>query len=278
MTHRLSLSLLLLFLSLSLSRLACACNFSRARKSVASCIAANLHEPRMVYCLGKRMHVSSTIFPLPSPFPARLFSRGTTTGRVSQWRLILAVDYQFSTNLAPLVAAPAFVPANHPLAPAFTPRCVHPIRFAYYDAIYLRAIVRASRRISRNVTFLSPFPSFQSSITEKPMMEAYLSRPSSNNYFRLFYKFSNYKLDLSVKAFGIVEVKERARSIQIEAAVRFLSRTFPSSQLHSLNRSREFRFRNAAIRRRHRRNLQTASGRAAPSPRSEERRCNFFAN
>lgn len=54
------------------------------------------------------------------PIPLSALSSGTMIGS-SQWRLILAVDYQFSTNLVPLVAAPAFVPLITPWLPLSPP-------------------------------------------------------------------------------------------------------------------------------------------------------------
>jgi len=51
--------------------------------------------------------------------PSVLFS--STKTAASRWRLILAVDYQFSTNLVPLVAAPAFVPLITPWLPLSPP-------------------------------------------------------------------------------------------------------------------------------------------------------------
>lgn len=45
----------------------------------------------------------------------------------------LSIFYQFGSTCS----GASFCPANHPLATAFTPRRLHPIRFAYYATIYL---------------------------------------------------------------------------------------------------------------------------------------------
>lgn len=60
----------------------------------------------------------------------------------------LSIFYQFGSTCS----GASFCPANHPLAPTFTPRWVHPIRFAYYDMIYLHHCTRVdeSRTTSRS--------------------------------------------------------------------------------------------------------------------------------
>ena len=49
----------------------------------------------------------------------------------------LSIFYQFGSTCS----GASFCPANHPLATAFTPRRLHPIRFAYYATIYLSTIL-----------------------------------------------------------------------------------------------------------------------------------------
>ena len=71
--------------------------------------------------------------------------------RGSQWRLILAVDYQFSTNLVPLVAAPAFVPLITPWLPLSPP--------AGYIRSALHITPRYISTILHRLTSLTPSPS-----------------------------------------------------------------------------------------------------------------------
>jgi len=93
------------------------------------------------------MYISFIMFPLCS-----LFSRTKTVS--SQWRLILAVDYQFSTNLVPLVAAPAFVPLITPWLPLSPPAGY--IRSALHITTrYISAIVHElTSLVQRHVPFL----------------------------------------------------------------------------------------------------------------------------
>lgn len=88
----------------------------------------------------------------PQCFPSSLFSSTKTAS--SRWRLILAVDYQFSTNLVPLVAAPAFVPLITPWLPLSPPAGY--IRSALHITTrYISTIVHElTSLIQRHVPFL----------------------------------------------------------------------------------------------------------------------------
>lgn len=81
-----------------------------------------------------------------------------TTIGYSQWRLILAVDYQFSTNLVPLVTAPAFVPLITPWLPLSPPagyiRSALHITTRYISTIVpeLTSLAQTSRSFSSSLT------------------------------------------------------------------------------------------------------------------------------
>lgn len=102
-----------------------------------------------VYYLEK--YIFSAIY-----FVSVLFSN-TTIG-YSQWRLILAVDYQFSTNLVPLVTAPAFVPLITPWLPLSPPagyiRSALHITTRYISTIVpeLTSLAQTSRSFSPSLT------------------------------------------------------------------------------------------------------------------------------
>lgn len=85
-------------------------------------------------------------------------SRFSNTIGYSQWRLILAVDYQFSTNLVPLVTAPAFVPLITPWLPLSPPagyiRSALHITTRYISTIVpeLTSLAQTSRSFSSSLT------------------------------------------------------------------------------------------------------------------------------
>lgn len=99
------------------------------------------------YCTCKYTYIIP-----PQRFPTVLFSSTKTAG--SRWRLILAVDYQFSTNLVPLVAAPAFVPLIIPWLPLSPPAGY--IRSALHITTrYISTIVHElTSLVQRHVPFL----------------------------------------------------------------------------------------------------------------------------
>lgn len=112
----------------------------------------NLHVERVIYCSGKYIYFLRNVSP---PLPPSLFSsllkhddrRFPMEVDIGGW---LSIFYQFGSTCS----GAGFCPANHPLAPAFTPRWVHPIRFAYYGTIYLHHCTRVdeSRTTSRSVS------------------------------------------------------------------------------------------------------------------------------
>lgn len=101
----------------------------------------------VLFLLHRQIYISSMMFPL-----CPLLKYEDRTG--SRWRLILAVDYQFSTNLVPLVAAPAFVPLITPWLPLSPPAGY--IRSALHITTrYISTIVHElTSLIQRHVPFL----------------------------------------------------------------------------------------------------------------------------
>lgn len=103
-----------------------------------------LYMTNVLFSLHRQIHIFSTMLPL-RPLLKYEGRRLPMKVDIGGW---LSIFYQFGSTCS----GAGFCPANHPLAPAFTPRWVHPIRFAYYDTIYLHHCTRVdeSRPTSRS--------------------------------------------------------------------------------------------------------------------------------
>lgn len=103
-----------------------------------------LCEKFIIFIARENIYISSIMFPL-CPLLKYEDRQLPMEVDIGGW---LSIFYQFGSTCS----GAGFCPANHPLAPAFTPRWVHPIRFAYYDTIYLHHCTRVdeSRPTSRS--------------------------------------------------------------------------------------------------------------------------------
>lgn len=138
------------------------------------------------------------VFFLPSPvirafLPLRLLSpvAERTPSHASRWRLILAVDYQFSTNLVPLVAASAFVPLITPWL-LLSPPAGYGRSALHIMPRYISSIVRDLPALSPYLALFSPF-----------------SRTFSRGFFRTaaWDEYSGSKLYLCQGCFTGIEKK-----------------------------------------------------------------------